>query len=167
MFRTIEDFKKHWLAETDMTLGIFRSMTDESLGQKIDAEGGRTVGRLAWHLVQTLGELPGRVGLHVNAPSDEAPIPPSAAIIADQYEIAAKSLLEEVEKNWNNDTLLQQDDMYGQMWYRGETLFNLIAHQAHHRGQMTVLLRQAGLRFPGIYGPTREEWVTMGMPALI
>lgn len=43
--------------------------------------------------------------------------------------------------------------MYGEIWARGLTLFYLITHQAHHRGQMTVLMRQAGLPVPGIYGP--------------
>jgi hypothetical protein len=30
---------------------------------------------------------------------------------------------------------------------------------------MTVLMRQAGLKVPGVYGPAREEWAGMGMQA--
>lgn len=30
---------------------------------------------------------------------------------------------------------------------------------------MTVLMRQAGLTVPGIYGPAKEEWATFGMEA--
>jgi uncharacterized damage-inducible protein DinB len=33
----------------------------------------------------------------------------------------------------------------------------MIDHQTHHRGQMTVLLRQAGLTVPGVMGPTKEQ----------
>ena len=55
--------------------------------------------------------------------------------------------------------------MYGQQWKNGTTLRALISHQAHHRGQLTVLMRQAGLRVPGIYGPAREDWASMGMKA--
>jgi uncharacterized damage-inducible protein DinB len=29
---------------------------------------------------------------------------------------------------------------------------------------MTVLMRQAGLVVPGVYGPAREEWAAMNMP---
>jgi hypothetical protein len=29
---------------------------------------------------------------------------------------------------------------------------------------MTVLMRQAGLVVPGVYGPAREEWAVYGMP---
>jgi uncharacterized damage-inducible protein DinB len=36
-------------------------------------------------------------------------------------------------------------------------LHALVLHQVHNRGQMTVLMRQAGLVLPGVYGPTREE----------
>jgi uncharacterized damage-inducible protein DinB len=38
-----------------------------------------------------------------------------------------------------------------------------IRHEVHHRGQMTVLMRQAGLPLHGFYGPSRDEWVAMGM----
>jgi uncharacterized damage-inducible protein DinB len=39
----------------------------------------------------------------------------------------------------------------------------LILHQVHHRGEMIVLMRMAGLAVPGIFGPTREEWAQYGM----
>ena len=55
--------------------------------------------------------------------------------------------------------------MYGETWKRGRTLGALVNHQIHHRGQMTVLMRQAGLEVPGVYGPAKEEWGAYGMPA--
>jgi uncharacterized damage-inducible protein DinB len=30
---------------------------------------------------------------------------------------------------------------------------------------MTVLMRQAGLKVPGVYGPALEEWNAFGAPA--
>ena len=30
---------------------------------------------------------------------------------------------------------------------------------------MTVLMRQAGLTVPGVYGPAKEEWAVAGMEA--
>jgi len=41
----------------------------------------------------------------------------------------------------------------------------IVNHQAHHRGQMAVLIRQAGLRVPDVYGPAREDWAQWGMEA--
>jgi uncharacterized damage-inducible protein DinB len=54
--------------------------------------------------------------------------------------------------------------MYGQEWPRRLVLSGLMHHESHHRGQMTVLMRQAGLKVPGVFGPAREEWAAYGMP---
>ena len=165
MLRTIEDFQKDWAYETEATLKVLNALTDESLGQKVTPTG-RSLGFLAWHLTQTLGEMPGRTGLKIDAPAHEAEVPTSAKEIAAAYEKAANSVSEEVSKNWTDETLFQTDDMYGETWPRGITLFLLITHQAHHRGQMTVLMRQAGLTVPGVYGPSKEEWEAHGIPAM-
>jgi uncharacterized damage-inducible protein DinB len=161
MFRRIADFQKSWAADSEATLKVLRVLTDASLGQSV-APGGRTLGRLAWHLTCTLGEMPGHVGLEVESPAYESDPPDSAAAIAAAYEKASRSLLAQLEA-WSDATLDVEDDMYGQRWTRGFTLHALLEHQIHHRGQMTVLMRQAGLRVPGIYGPAREDWASMGM----
>jgi uncharacterized damage-inducible protein DinB len=70
---------------------------------------------------------------------------------------------EQVTTPWKDETLQVVDDLYGQKWKRGATLLSLIKHEVHHRGQMTVLMRQAGLKVPGIYGPSKEEWPQYGM----
>lgn len=165
MFRTIEDFRRAWDYEAEMTGKTLLALTDESLEQKVYA-GGRTLGYLGWHLTLTLGEMLGLVGLKIDAPAADAECPASAAEIARIYGIGAKSVGDEVSKNWTAETLLIEDDMYGETWSRGMTLFYLIAHQTHHRGQMTVLMRQAGLKVPGIYGPAKEEWAAFGQEAL-
>ncbi len=161
MFRRIADFEKSWTADSEATLKVLRTLTDASLGQRV-APGERTLGRLAWHLTCTLGEMPGHVGLEVDSPAYDSEAPGSAAAIATAYETASRSLLAQV-KAWNDATLDLEDDMYGQRWTRGFTLHALLEHQIHHRGQMTVLMRQAGLKPPGIYGPAREDWASMGM----
>jgi uncharacterized damage-inducible protein DinB len=161
MFRRIADFEKSWGHDSEATLKVLRALTDASLGQSV-SPGGRTLGRLAWHITCTLGEMPGHVGLKVESPVHESDPPGSAAAIAAAYEKASRSLLTQI-KTWDDTTLDVEDDMYGQRWARGFTLHALLEHQIHHRGQMTVLMRQAGLKVPGIYGPAREEWSAMGM----
>jgi uncharacterized damage-inducible protein DinB len=161
VFRRIEDFRKAWAHDSEAMLTVLRALTDGSLEQPI-APGARTLGRLAWHLTCTLGEMPGRVGLAVDSPAADSQPPASAAAIAEAYDKASRSLLSGLEA-WSNATLDHEDELYGQRWTRGFTLFALLEHQVHHRGQMTVLMRQAGLRVPGIYGPAREDWASMGM----
>jgi len=163
MYRKTDDFLQAWARETESTVKVFDTLTDESLGQKTYAEG-RTLGRLAWHITQTLPEMCNRTDLGVVGPGEEEPIPASAAEISARFKEAADSLAAQIRAKWTDDTLELEDDMYGERWRRGRTLDVLIRHQTHHRGQMTVLMRQAGLKVPGVYGPSKEEWADYGAP---
>ena len=165
MYRTIKDFKSDWQQETESTLKIFHSLTDASLSQKVTSSG-RSLGFLAWHITMTMAEMGGRTGLRVSGPEEKAPVPAHTATLVKAYETAAQSLLNEVKNNWTDETLGETVDMYGEQWTRGFALSSLLRHQTHHRGQMTVLMRQAGLRVPGVCGPSHEEWAQWGMPAM-
>jgi uncharacterized damage-inducible protein DinB len=164
MYRTIGDFVVDWKYESGATLKILQALTDESLAQKISAEG-RSLGFLAWHLVLTLPEMGTKMGLQVTGPAEESEQPAHASEIISTYDISARSVLEAVQRTWNDSILEEKINMYGDMWRRGDALTSLIRHQIHHRAQMTVLMRQAGLKVLGIYGPSREEWAEMGLPA--
>jgi uncharacterized damage-inducible protein DinB len=162
MLRRIADFQKTWAGETAATLKIFRALTDASLAQVVGPEG-RSLGRLGAHITETLPEMMGHAGLQIGLA--EAPEPKSAAQLVAAFEVGARAVGESVAREWTDAMLAESVPMYGETWTRGEVLMALIVHQAHHRGQMTVLMRQAGLKVPGIYGPAREEWAAMGMPA--
>ena len=161
MFRRVADFQKAWEQETSSTLKVLGALRDASLGQAVTKDD-RTLGRLAWHLATTPAEMMERTGLAVGGPSHDSPPPASAEAILATYGAASKAVANGVSR-WTDATLEVEDDMYGQKWLRGSTLQALIVHQAHHRGQMTVLMRQAGLKVPGVYGPAREEWTAFGM----
>ncbi|MBA2379283.1 MAG: DinB family protein [Blastocatellia bacterium] len=165
MFRKVEDFIKAWDYEQEATLKLLNALSDASLGQKVTPDG-RTMGFIAWHLAQTPPEMLGKAGLTLEGPAEDVAQPGSAAEIAREYEKASSSAREKVSADWNDEKLLEEDDLYGERWKKGLTLFYLIAHQAHHRGQMTVLMRQAGLPVTGVYGPAKEEWAAMGAPAM-
>lgn len=167
MFLKIGDFVQNWHHEAGSTQKIFDALTDESLAQEVSSED-RTLGRIAWHLVITLHEMMSRTGLRFEAPEDNAPVPASAKTIADTYRQTSAAMIAAIESQWTDASLLKESDMYGDSWPNGLTLSILISHQTHHRGQMTVLMRQAGLKVPGVYGPSRDEWSLMGAepPAL-
>ncbi|HVQ30199.1 MAG TPA: DinB family protein [Vicinamibacteria bacterium] len=162
MFRTVADFQKAWEYEAESTLKLLRALTDASLSQAV-APNDRTLGRIAWHVVTTVPEMMARTGLTLSGPKHTAPMPAHAADMATAYDALTKSLAEQIRERWTDATLPEIDEMYGEKWKRGFTLAVLIRHQAHHRGQMTVLMRQAGLTVPGVYGPAREEWTAFGM----
>jgi len=161
MLRTIEDFEELWAYESARTLNVLRAVTDETMNQAV-AERHRTLARLGWHIATTIPEMCARTGLKLNKLDPEAPLPKTAREIADAYEAVAAELLETVKKSWTDKSLFEQNDMYGEMWKNGSTLLILIKHEIHHRGQMSVLLRQAGLKVPSIYGPAYEGWAEHG-----
>ena len=164
MFTTITDFERAWAEQSGETAKLLKALTDASLAQQV-APQARTLGRLAWHITGSIAEMANRTGLRVAGPAEDAPVPVTAAAILAAYEEAARSLGEQVKRAWKDETLLVEDKMYGQPWKRGYTLYVLVQHETHHRGQMTVLMRQAGLPVAGVCGPSREEWATFGMPA--
>jgi uncharacterized damage-inducible protein DinB len=45
----------------------------------------------------------------------------------------------------------------------GFVLDVFLSHAAHHCGRTTVFMRQAGLPVHGVYGPSSEEWLAMGL----
>jgi len=164
MFRKVEDFIKTYREDNAATLKVLNAMTDESLSQRV-ADGHRSLGEIAWHIAMTIPEMMPRTGLTIEGFDHEAPPPASVAEIASAYERAGQALLSEVEAKFDDAALEIEDDMYGSKWKRGLSLFNLITHEMHHRGQMTVLMRQAGLKVPGTMGPAKEDWAQYGMEA--
>jgi uncharacterized damage-inducible protein DinB len=162
MFCSIPSFVNIWSRELESTQKILKHLTDRSLSQCVGGDG-RTLGRLAWHITTTIPEMMNRTGLKITTLDPEAPVPASAKQIFNAFNDAAIALLEQVQAHWTDSTLEIEDEMYGERWKRRETLTALVLHMVHHRGQMTVLMRQAGLSVPGLYGPAREEWVAFGM----
>jgi uncharacterized damage-inducible protein DinB len=162
VYQTVESFLEDWKGETATTLRVLRILTNESLRQKVTPEG-RSLGFLAWHLALTIGEMGGKAGLPISGPAEDAPQPETAAAIVAGYEAAARSLPEQLRARWTDRMLGDEVLLYGRPWRRVSILSSIVRHQIHHRGQMTVLMRQAALPVPGIYGPAREEWAKMGM----
>jgi uncharacterized damage-inducible protein DinB len=162
MYTKISDFLNDWKFESEATTKILSNFSDESLTKKFNDEI-RTAGRIAWHIVTSVGEMAHRTGLTFKTADEKAPIPQTVKEIVDVYKQASDNLVEEIKEKWNDETLKQEDDMYGQMWTRGRTLGILVTHQIHHRAQLTVVMRLSGLKVPGIYGPAKEEWANYGM----
>jgi len=163
VYRTIRDALDDWQYEHETTLKVFRRLTDGALGQRVGPEG-RSLGTIAWHIVVSLGEMINRTGLRLEGPAEDAPEPASAAAIADAYARSGDSLARQIQLTWKEADLGAKVEMYrGEQWEKRAVVQALIRHQVHHRAQMTVLMRQAGLRVPGCYGPSREEWVEYGM----
>jgi uncharacterized damage-inducible protein DinB len=166
MYSRLEDFIETWQAETAATMRTFGAIPDAKADQVV-VEGHRTLRRMAWHLVECLIEMPSHCGIQVNGRKmvkNNAICDPPATMaeVKAAYERACASLLKGL-KAWTDETLQAEDEMYGTRFKRGATFTMLLGHEIHHRGEMVVLMRQAGLVPPSIYGPTKEGWGAMGM----
>ncbi|MBI3123898.1 MAG: hypothetical protein HYZ10_05790 [Ignavibacteriales bacterium] len=160
--KSINDFSSSWKYESGATIKVFGNLTNESLNQKV-TENGRSLGFIAWHITISIGEMMSKAGLSFENFDENAPVPADVEKIKSEYEKLSAKMSSQVERDWNDGMLNDELNMYGQVWKRGDVLASLLAHQTHHRGQMTVLMRQAGLKVPGVYGPSKEEWAAYGM----
>ncbi len=155
MYRKVDDFIQEWKQESQLTLAVLNALSDEKLGQAIE-EGHNTLGWLGWHLTTSPVFFVGQLGLNLDVDlSDKQPS--SASVMKDSYERVSQALLHAVEQVNSDAFMEEQLQALGATLTKGAMLRLLINHQAHHRGQMTVLLRQAGLTVPGLYGPTKEQ----------
>jgi len=137
MFTSISLFEKYWAEESKTTQRVLDALTDESMKQAV-AEDHRTLGRMAWHIVTTIPEMMNRTGLEITDIKAEAPLPNSADEIKKGYATVSEALLDQIKSRWDDNTLEQEDDMYGEKWKKGNSLHILLVHEIHHRGQMTV-----------------------------
>lgn len=164
MYTNINHFIKDFTYEYESTLKIFRNISNETLLLHPN-DNIRSIQRLIWHIAITQGEMLGKAGLKITCPDEHSSPLSDIEAICKVYETSAKSVLHEVKKQWADSDLNMEVEMYGEKWTKGTVLNILIKHEAHHRGQLTVLMRLQNLLVPGIYGPSKEEWATFGMTA--
>lgn len=165
MFRHLGDVATIWKMEAEKTLLIFDAIPDGASGAAVTPEH-RDLRRLAWHCCETIAEMPANMGLHVKGfPGEPWKTPPPATMaeIRKVYALLSENFLGAL-KGLNDMALAMTYPYYGMTWTGAFALFVMVTHQSHHRGQMTVVMRQAGLKVPGVYGPAKEDWAAMGMP---
>lgn len=160
MFTSVNDFVNEWKQEAAVTQKVLDVLTDESLNQEI-ASGLNSIGSLSWHIAGSIAFFPAQVGVKIETPDFQKGAPKSAAEISDTYKTVSQRLAEAFPEQVSDDQMNKMVNLFG-MEMPFQAVFRLlIQHQAHHRGQLTVLMRQAGLKVPGVYGPSKEEWEAM------
>jgi uncharacterized damage-inducible protein DinB len=128
-------------------------------------EKSRTLGQLAWHIAV----VPGAVAELVASPSpaqapESGPVPTparSSELIPALHRSIAKA--KKVLSRMDDATLMAT----WRMMRGDQEIFAIpraamlrsvmLNHWYHHRGQLTVYLRELGVPLPSIYGPTADE----------
>ncbi|MCP1143275.1 DinB family protein [Lysinibacillus endophyticus] len=155
MYRKVEDFIHEWEHNSSGTLSIIEAISDEKKHQAI-VEDHSTLEWLSWHLTTAPVFFLGQTGLSLNMDLNPKNIPTTIEEIKSTYQTMKKNVRKVVEENFKDETLVNKVNMLGNETPIGAVLRMMVDHQTHHRAQMQVLLRQAGLPVPGVMGPTKE-----------
>ncbi|WP_042354523.1 DinB family protein [Bacillus rubiinfantis] len=160
MFTSVNDFLNEWKQEAAVTKKVLDALTDESLSQEV-APGLYSIGSLAWHITGAVYYFPSQVGVNFEAPDLQKEAPKSAAEISETYQTVSQRLSQAASDQISEEKMNEVVNLFGTDMPLQAVFRLLIQHQAHHRGQLTVLMRQAGLKVPGVYGPSKEELEAM------
>ncbi|GIO19164.1 hypothetical protein J18TS1_22640 [Oceanobacillus oncorhynchi subsp. incaldanensis] len=156
MYRNLNDFLTEWSQSADGTKSVLKALEDDKLNQSI-VEGHNSLGWLGWHLVNSPVFFMSLVGIDLDSSYDPDAVPTKASDILEAYEDISTSVAEKAKEQLTDEALVNEIGDFGGPAPKGSILRMLVSHQIHHRGQMTVLLRQAGLEVPGVMGPTKED----------
>ncbi|CRK84865.1 DinB family protein [Neobacillus massiliamazoniensis] len=160
MFTSVNEFLNEWKQETAATQKVLDVLTDQSLNQEV-SPGLYSIGSLAWHITGATYFFPSQVGLKFEIPDLQKEAPKSAAEISETYKTVSQRLTEAFSEQVSDEEMNKMVNLFGMDMPFQAVFRMLIQHQAHHRGQLTVLMRQADLKVPGVYGPSKEEWEAM------
>ncbi len=162
MFVTISDFIREWNKEAILTQNVLDGLTDVSLNQWVYPEG-RTLGRIVWHLTTCIPEYLAHFGLEIDVVENAESVPATANEIAETFRSVSANAAKVIEEQWTDETLPLIQDAFGRQESNASIIMGLIKHTVHHRGQATVLMRQAGIKPFGVYGPPKEDWIHLGV----
>lgn len=162
MYVTIADFIREWNFEASLTQKVLEGLTDDSLNQKVYPEG-RNLGRIVWHFTTNIPEYLAHFGLEIDEVENVENVPTSAKEIAETFKNISSHVAKVIEQQWTDESLKEVRIVFGREETNAQILMGLIKHIVHHRGQVTILMRQAGIKPFGVYGPPKEDWIHLGV----
>jgi len=121
---------------------------------------GPSLGRLAWHIVQTLGEMGGHAGLAVDAANEKTPQPATANAIAEAYRAGAAAV-EKAVTSRGPTAICRRDrhvrrEVDPRAILAGADGARDSPPRADDRADAPGRAEGAG-----VYGPAREEWAAV------
>jgi uncharacterized damage-inducible protein DinB len=154
----IQQFIELWEFESGVTRGLLASIPQDKYDFRPDPEG-RSIGELAWHLAELEGIM-----THIAQARDFKARPAglerprTVPELASGYERVHREAVERVRALRPED-LEREFPFFGgrQMSVRNVLRFPLLHHLIHHRGQLMMMIRQAGSVPSRVYGPNRED----------
>jgi uncharacterized damage-inducible protein DinB len=154
----IESFINVWEYETQNTIKLLESLPAGQYDFRPDP-AGRSLGELAWHLAE--GDAYMTHGIDSGFGGSKPPgieRPRTIEALAPGFKRIHADAVARVKKLKPEDLEREVTFFDGsKMKVRDILWFALLHHSIHHRGQLALMVRLAGGKCPGLYGPNREE----------
>jgi uncharacterized damage-inducible protein DinB len=157
-----ETFRRVWDREFRTTVNVFRSFPADQLGVK-PHERSRSVRDLAWQCVigeRVIETILGKTEHDLRNVPPVPPPPEAMEEIVAAYESAHRDAVEKLNRLPEGEfgRIVTSILAFGE-WKmpQPEALWANVMDQVHHRGQLTIYLRQAGGKVPSIYGPSGDQ----------
>ncbi len=161
--------KESFLAELKFEAGntrkLLQAMTDETLGYKPEHKAW-SMAQLASHIAESYIWYVGTFATnHLDMASykyDKGDISKAANIVA-KFEENLPQAIAALESVGDDSAFMQEwsmgagDQVFLKMPRIQAVRGFLMNHLYHHRGQLSIYLRAAGCKVPGIYGPSQDE----------
>lgn len=160
-----QSFLTELIQESGNTRKMLQAMTNDSLNYK-PAEKSWTMAQLACHIAESY---------HWFVPTFKANYLDLAAYRYDKGDgNSVEGILAKFEENLKEAIKcleeVNSDEIFNEIWTMkmGEVTMSemprgvvvrsfLMNHVIHHRGQLSIYLRAAGNKVPGIYGPSQDD----------
>jgi uncharacterized damage-inducible protein DinB len=165
-----QTFLRVWDLEFRTTMNVFRSFPDEALGIK-PHERSRSARGLAWQCVideRVIGSIAEKPVHDLRKVPPSPPVPETMQEIAAAYETAHRDAVRNVDSRTEDDFGRTVTPILNGGKPRSGRAFEWsmpqphafwanVMDQVHHRGQLTIYLRQSGGKVPSIYGPSGDQ----------
>jgi uncharacterized damage-inducible protein DinB len=165
-----QTFLRVWDREFRTTMNVFRSFPDAALEAK-PHERSRSARELVWQCVtgeRVIASIVEKLVHDLRNAPPSLPAPETMQEIAAAYETAHRDAVRKVDSLTEEDfgrtvtSILNGGDRrsgHGFEWSmpQPDALWANVMDQVHHRGQLTIYLRQAGGKVPSIYGPSGDQ----------
>lgn len=163
-------FTKAWGEEHTRTMAVLNSLPEGAYDFRPD-EQNRSLGEMAWHMAEVEGynsyALEQGVFDPGNATLPELKRPTVVHELAPSYQevhdLALGRVLKLEESQWVDP--IDASPVGEGSVSPANLLWDWLFHSVHHRGQLMLLVRQAGGVVPSTYGANREQFPLRSQPS--
>jgi uncharacterized damage-inducible protein DinB len=158
----IDSFLQELEHEAKTTKRVLERVPGNQLGWRPHPKA-RSLGELALHVAGTPGQVATLAAQsEIQQPDFKDPVPSSASELIPALEdsiATAKRVLGKMDDATLNETWRVKRNGHDILAMPRSALLRsiMLNHWYHHRGQLSVYLRELGVAVPSIYGPSADE----------